>query len=325
MNDWNKLIQLRNPPKPASFTDTLPIPHTSPNPAISTIPASPLPSLLQLTRALKGSELSADLFTFERTYYKNNNQHRTGTHWKKYQQLRRLIKRFQEVNLNDMIHDLMALMQPDKQRRRFGECANLPAHSLCGYVLSRLGGAYLLAERILEALIECYSAFRALLAQTLFMPTAMTMMAITSRLHILYRHVRIHIERCYALLRPFLELFPEKQVRQICVNFPLALSRMASSSKNISSSQDVTEIDMLESSDAASQHESNPEVEMPVPDPMVESVATTLSDAFFASTESSSSTPPAPAAKNVRFRSSQRKSKRIKVYEDKDEIDDIFG
>ncbi|TPX32429.1 hypothetical protein SmJEL517_g04493 [Synchytrium microbalum] len=294
MLKWSDLLQARHPQ----------IPHTSQFLPVSTTKSpllpSPIPTLVLLVNALKGSQLESDLFLFSRTYYKNSSQHRSGLHWKKYQQVRRVLARFGEVNLKDLVQEIVVLMQPDKLRRKGGEYTSIP-----NYV-----------GRIQDTLIECYNAFRALTRQTLFMATSVTMMGLTSRLHILFRHISLHIEQCYTALRPFLDFAHKTEI--VVDNVPLYLSRVAANNEQFGLQ---VHDEQPSGQTAIEDADEQPSTSSTAPETTITESA--LSDSFFSVPTSMEMDKDAEQRITTPIikKKSKKKAKKTEI----NEIDDIFG
>ncbi|KNC96398.1 uncharacterized protein SPPG_08297 [Spizellomyces punctatus DAOM BR117] len=159
-------------------------------------------------RALSPKEFWAEQSVLDRVRYKNSNQHQGSLHFRKLLEVRRLSRRFGEMELDKLIKDILDVMHCNRTKKTQGRWECLPSHPYMCYVLARLMGAYGLLLRLLIALRNTYLAFRAVARQTYFMAVSLVIMASCARLHLLSRHMLNGVEQCYQLLMSWTQSLP---------------------------------------------------------------------------------------------------------------------
>ncbi|KAI8824555.1 uncharacterized protein EV422DRAFT_504533 [Fimicolochytrium jonesii] len=172
--------------------------HRSSTPEACEALAEALPRKLHASRrAFASKEFVNECVALDRLRYKNGNQHRSARYFRKLVMVRRLLRRFFEIDLEALIQKLLDDMHPNKTKRHQGRWEHLPPRANMAYLLLRLASAYRILTQLRPALLTCYTSFRALLTQTFFMPMSMIVMAACARLHLLTGTMMRELEACY--------------------------------------------------------------------------------------------------------------------------------
>jgi hypothetical protein len=181
--------------------------RTSLPPALVDLVAVPLLHTHQ--RVLLGKALAQEVQLLGQLGYKNSNQHRSSLHWRKYQQVRRLLKRWTVNDVAGVLDALLAIMHPtarNKHSQHVWTC--LPHPRYLAHCQARLYAAFVLCEKLLHSYQECFVAFQAIAAQTYFLPLALGMMACMARCHAWSLAQRTALMETYAALQQWRALLP---------------------------------------------------------------------------------------------------------------------
>ncbi|ORX50078.1 hypothetical protein BCR36DRAFT_63761 [Piromyces finnis] len=152
-----------------------------------------VPKLYYFQRLFTKKQLYEEIAIIQRILYKNTLQHRKSAHLRKLVELSRCLKRFQELNLSDIMDKIIPTKTGDK------DIYKLPSREMVSFFLTRLVGGYKLLSKTINVLEDTYVAFHAILRQGLFMPFALIVMSSTSRLHIYFQFVLKEMNLCYKM------------------------------------------------------------------------------------------------------------------------------
>ncbi|RUP44097.1 hypothetical protein BC936DRAFT_149950 [Jimgerdemannia flammicorona] len=89
----------------------------------------------------------------------------------------------------------------------------IPSREYLTYAMHRMVGAVLIMDKAQLTFIETYRSFHVLLKQTQFMPLALLVTSILSRLAILTRVWTTEVEECFELLKDWRATFPEASTK----------------------------------------------------------------------------------------------------------------
>ncbi|RIA90700.1 hypothetical protein C1645_822997 [Glomus cerebriforme] len=165
-------------------------------------------------------QLSAQVFTFhknelwdeanilERLYYKNKNQHQRAGYFRKIIEVRKVLKRIKEMEINELMSEFMGTFYSTKIGKIRSTWDQVPSQEMVIFIMNRLIGIVLLMNKALNIYSDAFNTFNILLRQTEFMSFALACLAILARLNILTRVILEEIKRCYGLLRNWVECFP---------------------------------------------------------------------------------------------------------------------
>ncbi|CAG8589937.1 1412_t:CDS:2 [Funneliformis mosseae] len=174
-----------------------------------------LSSFNQLTSQViifQKNELWDEANILERLYYKNKNQHQRSIYFRKIVEIRRMLKRIKEMEINVLMSEFIGNFYSTKIS---GKAQNtwdqVPSQEMVVFVMNRLICVAFLMNKALGTFIDTFeylSTFNALLRQTEFMSFALTCLAILARLNILTRVLLQEIKKCYGLLKNWVKSFP---------------------------------------------------------------------------------------------------------------------
>ncbi|CAG8633651.1 5377_t:CDS:2 [Funneliformis caledonium] len=171
-----------------------------------------LSSFNQLTSQViifQKNELWDEANILERLYYKNKNQHQRSIYFRKIVEIRRMLKRIKEMEINVLMSEFLGNFYSTKIS---GKAQNtwdqVPSQEMVVFVMNRLICVAFLMNKALGTFIDTFDTFNALLRQTEFMSFALTCLAILARLNILTRVLLQEIKKCYGLLKNWVKSFP---------------------------------------------------------------------------------------------------------------------
>ncbi|CAI2167835.1 9477_t:CDS:2 [Funneliformis geosporum] len=150
----------------------------------------------------------------ERLYYKNKNQHQRSIYFRKIVEIRRILKRIKEMEINELMSGFIGNFYSTKIGKTQNTWDQVPSQEMVVFVMNRLICVALLMNKALDTFIDAFDTFNALLRQTEFMSFALTCLAILARLNILTRVLLEEIKKCYGLLRNWFESFPRSSTSQ---------------------------------------------------------------------------------------------------------------
>ncbi|KAJ3192847.1 hypothetical protein HK101_005875 [Irineochytrium annulatum] len=154
-------------------------------------------------RSLVRREFWTERAILLRIHYKNRNQHKGSLHFRRLEEVKRLLNRFYEVNIEMVLETILKHMNPSEigksavRKKAVGDQSVLPPRQVVTYALCRTAGGYAVLSRLASVLEVTYREYRALGSSTYFLPLAVTVMGITGRLYQLATHMMSDFEALY--------------------------------------------------------------------------------------------------------------------------------
>ncbi|KAF8507240.1 hypothetical protein JB92DRAFT_2735747 [Gautieria morchelliformis] len=136
-----------------------------------------------------------ELQLLERIYYKGKNQHRSALFWRKVLEMRRLGIRIGQMNFPGLVEDLRYAFYgtEDRSNPQILRCAwkQTPGSSSCAHLLSLLRSLCLLFDKVMQKrTLTFHRAFIQQIRTATFIPLAMSLISIASRLDFLVCELR---------------------------------------------------------------------------------------------------------------------------------------
>ncbi|KAF8590559.1 hypothetical protein K439DRAFT_1300817, partial [Ramaria rubella] len=134
------------------------------------------------------TSFSNELQLLNRIFYKGKNQHRSAIFWRKIQEVRRLGTRIKELNIPRLVEDWRyAFYTEDRAnpKKLRGAWEQTPDETACTSMLRRIHSVCLLINQTRIRLRFAYSAFTRQVRTATFIPLAISLVSITSRLDFL--------------------------------------------------------------------------------------------------------------------------------------------
>ncbi|CAG8500559.1 5283_t:CDS:2 [Acaulospora morrowiae] len=104
------------------------------------------------------NELWEELHFLERLYYKNKNQHKRAIYFRKIEEVRRIVHRFKEMEIGDLLSEFVKLFYGhDQEKQRQNRWDYVPSRVMGFHVLNRLNCAILLMDRALGSYLDAYT------------------------------------------------------------------------------------------------------------------------------------------------------------------------
>ncbi|KAI8391265.1 uncharacterized protein BYT42DRAFT_556228 [Radiomyces spectabilis] len=150
-----------------------------------------------------------DVTILDRLHYKNINQHRHFSRFRRAAEARRLIKRFKSLQIDKIVTNFyLAFWDASNLQQCTGKWNYIPSKEFSEYTMHRLIAAALVLDKLQMVLIETYREHTTLLRLEHFVSLAVVYMSVTSRLYTLTHTWVKQIEECYDMLQKWHEAFP---------------------------------------------------------------------------------------------------------------------
>jgi hypothetical protein len=98
--------------------------------------------------------LRLELFILDKLYYRNRNQHRSALFHRKFQELRRVLKRWQELGLAGLVDDVLKVFRGTSKHA--GEWQYVPDGAYMAWFILRLQGATQLLAHVQACCVTAY-------------------------------------------------------------------------------------------------------------------------------------------------------------------------
>ncbi|KAI9357640.1 hypothetical protein DFJ73DRAFT_820537 [Zopfochytrium polystomum] len=175
-------------------------------------PSNLLSTVNYYRRAFGLSQYWAEKPLLDKMVYRNKNQHRAATYFRKIVMVKRLLLRLQELNLPAVLAELLGHMNvPFKKmraERRKANPASLPTKFALSKSMMCVTGAFALLTKLDSALVETYVSCRSTARETFFMTFCLTIMGACARLHLLGKKMLLQLRELYSKMHPFLAVCP---------------------------------------------------------------------------------------------------------------------
>ncbi|KAI8055866.1 hypothetical protein BDF22DRAFT_672595 [Syncephalis plumigaleata] len=152
-----------------------------------------------------------ELNILEKVHQRSWYQHRRAVYYRSIIRIRQLGKRLLALNYYNLLEELSTIMYRAKVKDNNTssiQWQNVASREWMSWLTARCYGGIQLMDQMLVQLEEGYRQMRSLLAQTYFMPMALTMTAIIGRLWTLLRVERTELAQLYDKLHCWVPLFP---------------------------------------------------------------------------------------------------------------------
>ncbi|KAF0399017.1 hypothetical protein F8M41_009786 [Gigaspora margarita] len=157
------------------------------------------------------NDIFVEMNILERLYYKNKNQHKRTKYFRKIEEVRRIILRFKEMKIGELMSEFIGLFYGNnKNQMHQKKWDYVPSQETSHYVLNRANCATSLMDKALKCYLDAYTDFHSLLCQTEFMSFALACLSILARLSILTRVWISEMKKCCVLLKGWVECFPHE-------------------------------------------------------------------------------------------------------------------
>ncbi|GAB5588352.1 hypothetical protein Unana1_03252 [Umbelopsis nana] len=171
--------------------------------------AAKLRQLLVFVRLFRKQDFWTELAVWDRIYYKNVNQHRQSRYFKKFGEVRKLMKRLKDVNPSSEISKLYTSFYDESPLAKCkGPNTSSPTIEYANYSLHRIISATLLLDRIQVTCIETYRAHQHLLNKKYFLPLTLVIMGLCSRTFSTCKSWAAELEEFYEFLIEWKADFP---------------------------------------------------------------------------------------------------------------------
>ncbi|KAJ2558881.1 hypothetical protein EV175_000585 [Coemansia sp. RSA 1933] len=173
--------------------------------------AQSLSEFTRLASTFARQEVPHDRRLLGRIFYRNWNQHRNATYFRRLYELRRALRILEQVNLRDLFENIVqAFYVPGtaKSARKVSSWAALPCQHCMTAFAGRIAHVARLASKIQAISCAVYVHFTAQVAQTLFMPLSLVVQALSSRLHVMLGIWHHDLTALYELLLKWLPSLP---------------------------------------------------------------------------------------------------------------------
>ncbi|KAI9284511.1 hypothetical protein BC943DRAFT_361214 [Umbelopsis sp. AD052] len=168
-----------------------------------------LRKLSGFVKASRKQDFWLELAIWDRIYYKNVNQHRQSHYFKKFGEVRRLMKRLKEINPSAEVAKLYTSFYNETPLAKCkGNPSTSPTLEYTNYSLHRMISAALLIDRIQVLSIETYRAHQHLLNKKYFIPLTLVIMGLCSRTFLTCKQWGVEIDDYYDLMIDWKQKFP---------------------------------------------------------------------------------------------------------------------
>ncbi|KAI8580797.1 hypothetical protein K450DRAFT_236018 [Umbelopsis ramanniana AG] len=165
--------------------------------------------LSAFVKASRKQDFWLELAIWDRIYYKNVNQHRQSHYFKKFGEVRRLMKRLKEINPSAEVAKLYTSFYNETPLAKCkGNPTTSPTLEYANYSLHRIISAALLIDRIQVLSIETYRAHQHLLNKKYFIPLTLVIMGLCSRTFLTCKQWGVEIDDYYDLMIDWKQKFP---------------------------------------------------------------------------------------------------------------------
>ncbi|CAG8612320.1 14969_t:CDS:2, partial [Cetraspora pellucida] len=148
------------------------------------------------------NDIWVEMNILERLYYKNKNQHKRAEYFRKIEEVRRIILRFKEMRIGELMSEFIGLFYGnDKNQIHQRKWEYVPSREISLYVLNRANCATILMDKALKCYLDAYTNFRSLLCQAEFMPFALACLSVLARLNMLTRVWVSEMKKCCVMLK----------------------------------------------------------------------------------------------------------------------------
>ncbi|KAJ2087963.1 hypothetical protein IW140_004311 [Coemansia sp. RSA 1813] len=148
--------------------------------------AHSLSEFTRLSSTFTRQEVPHDRRLLGRIFYRNWNQHKNSTYFRRLYELRRALRILEQVKLHELVEYIaQAFYIPGtaKSGRKVSGWAALPCQHCMTAFAGRIAHVARLVSKIQAICCNVYIHFTAQVAQTLFMPLSLVIQGISSRLH----------------------------------------------------------------------------------------------------------------------------------------------
>lgn len=150
--------------------------------------------------------LEAEHSTFDRLLYKNSSQHKRSLHWRHLKEVQRCHREVKSVSAAPTAASFRIMIRTSLDTQR-PSTLKQPAREALTFTMLRLLLTSAATEKVQTALVTASRHLAGLLAQTYFMPFALTLLSLLSRSLVLYHQLHVDIAELYqhaARLHPLL-------------------------------------------------------------------------------------------------------------------------
>ncbi|KAJ2762591.1 hypothetical protein H4S06_000574 [Coemansia sp. BCRC 34490] len=165
----------------------------------------------RLSATFSRQEVPHDRRLLGRIFYRNWNQHRNATYFRRLYELRRALRILEQARPRELIEQIaQAFYSPEtaKGARKISNWAALPCqHSMTAFA-GRIAHIVRLVSKIQAICCNVYIHFTAQVAQTLFMPLSLVVQGLSSRVHLLLGIWHQDLSALYAMLLRWLPRLP---------------------------------------------------------------------------------------------------------------------
>ncbi|KAI9020156.1 hypothetical protein CLU79DRAFT_755953 [Phycomyces nitens] len=150
-----------------------------------------------------------DVELLDKIQYRQRNQHRQFHRFRRAEEVRRILKRFKALAIDQVVTDILKVFWNAKTVEACeGNWNFIPTKEFAEYTMHRLIAATLLLDKLQIVLVDTYRDHSKLLKLEHFVSLGLTYMAIVSRLYTLAVTWTKQLEDCYTLLQRWHAAFP---------------------------------------------------------------------------------------------------------------------